>query len=194
MIGCAEMQGAFVTTAGITPLLLLLSVVIIFAVDCTSDVVLEGQVVGFPDGPINGELLLERTLSAELEVLLRIDSSLDDFRSSFSRSSSLNKRYKYFYKMKLRKEIGKQSCMTSIPGSIKKLFESGRIIQWIIIHFNVGLTKPKSYNKNVRKIPLQYVYCCRGDYQQLNVIKMMLIIKCIIEHLNNIICFVKHML
>lgn len=95
MIGCAdEMQGAFVTTAGITPLLLLLSVAITLVADCTSVAVLDGQVVEFPDGPISGELLLERTLSAELEVLLRIDSSLDDFRSSFSRSSSLNKRYK----------------------------------------------------------------------------------------------------
>lgn len=94
MIGCAdEMQGVFVTTAGITPLLLLLSVAIIFVADCTSVAEFEGQVVEFPDGPISGELLLERTLSAELEVLLRIDSSLDDFRSSFSRSSSLDKGY-----------------------------------------------------------------------------------------------------
>ena len=93
MIGCVdEMQGTFVTTAGITPLLLLFSVVIV--VDCISDVVPGGQVFGFPDGPISGELLLERTLSAELEVLLRIDSSLDDFRSSFSRSSYLNKKQK----------------------------------------------------------------------------------------------------
>lgn len=91
MIGCVdEMQGTFVTTAGITPLLTLLFSVAIM-VDCISDVVPGGQVFGFPDGPISGELLLERTLSAELEVLLRIDSSLDDFRSSFSRSSSLNK-------------------------------------------------------------------------------------------------------
>lgn len=86
------MQGIFVTTAGITPLLpLLLSDVIMLVVAGMSDVVLEDQVVGFPVGPISGELLLDRTLSAELEVLLLIDSSLDDFRSSFSRSSSLDK-------------------------------------------------------------------------------------------------------
>lgn len=98
MIGWAEeMQGTFVTIVEITPLLLILSVDIIFVVAGVSDVVLDDQVAVFPDGPINGELLLDRTLSAELEVLLRIDSSLDDFRSSFSRSSSLNKRYETLY-------------------------------------------------------------------------------------------------
>lgn len=117
MIGCAdEMQGIFVTTVGLTPLLLLLSVPIKFVVDCTSDVVLEDQVTGFPDGPISGELLLEGALSAELEVLLRIDSSLDDFRSSFSRSSSLGRRIeKCYYEIEL---YGKLLLAVSQAGNL----------------------------------------------------------------------------
>lgn len=90
MIGCAdEMQGTFVTTDAIIPLALLLSVIMFVVADDMSDAAPDDQVLGLADGPISGELLLDRTLSAELDALLRMDSSLDDFRSSFSRSSSL---------------------------------------------------------------------------------------------------------
>lgn len=94
MIGCAddEMQGTFVTTDAIIPLALLLSVIMfVVADDDISDAAPDDQVLGFADGPMSGELLLDNTLSAELDALLRIDSSLDDFKSSFSRSSSLRK-------------------------------------------------------------------------------------------------------
>lgn len=92
MIGCAdEMQGTFVTTDAIIPLALLLSVIMLVVADDMSDAAPDDQVLGLAEGPINGELLLERTLSAELDALLRMDSSLDDFKSSFSRSSSLRK-------------------------------------------------------------------------------------------------------
>lgn len=66
----------------------------VVADDDMSDAAPDDQVLGFADGPINGELLLDSTLSAELDALLRIDSSLDDFKSSFSRSSSLKKMQK----------------------------------------------------------------------------------------------------
>lgn len=66
----------------------------VVADDDMSDAAPDDQVLGFADGPINGELLLDSTLSAELDALLRIDSSLDDFKSSFSRSSSLRKTQK----------------------------------------------------------------------------------------------------
>lgn len=90
MIGCAdEMQGTFVTTDAIIPLALLLSVIMFVVADDMSDAAPDDQVLGLADGPISGELLLDRTLSAELDALLRMDSSLDDFKSSFSRSSSL---------------------------------------------------------------------------------------------------------
>lgn len=93
MIGCAddEMQGTFVTTDAIIPLALLLSVIMFVVADDISEAAPDDQVLGFADGPISGELLLDNMLSAELDALLRIDSSLDDFRSSFSRSSSLRK-------------------------------------------------------------------------------------------------------
>lgn len=42
-----------------------------------------------PLGPIKGELLLDKTLSAELDARLLIDSSLDEDFRSLSRSSSL---------------------------------------------------------------------------------------------------------
>lgn len=95
MIGCAddEMQGTFATDA-IIPLALLLSVIMFVVADDMSDAAPDDQVLGFADGPINGELLLDSTLSAELDALLRMDSSLDDFKSSFSRSSSLRKTQK----------------------------------------------------------------------------------------------------
>lgn len=96
MIGCAddEMQGTFATDA-IIPLALLLSVIMfVVADDDMSDAAPDDQVLGFADGPISGELLLDSTLSAELDALLRMDSSLDDFKSSFSRSSSLRKTQK----------------------------------------------------------------------------------------------------
>lgn len=93
MIGCAdEMQGTFVTTDAIIPLALLLSVIMFVVADDMSDAAPDDQVLGLADGPISGELLLDRTLSAELDALLRMDSSLDDFKSSFSRSSSLVRR------------------------------------------------------------------------------------------------------
>lgn len=96
MIGCAddEMQGTFVTTDAIIPLALLLSVIMFVVADDISDAAPDDQVLGFADGPISGELLLDNMLSAELDALLRIDSSLDDFKSSFSRSSSLRKTQK----------------------------------------------------------------------------------------------------
>lgn len=96
MIGCAddEMQGTFVTTDAIIPLALLLSVTMFVVADDISDAAPDDQVLGFADGPISGELLLDSMLSAELDALLRIDSSLDDFKSSFSRSSSLRKTQK----------------------------------------------------------------------------------------------------
>lgn len=96
MIGCAddEMQGTFATDA-IIPLALLLSVIMfVVADDDMSDAAPDDQVLGFADGPISGELLLDSTLSAELDALLRMDSSLDDFKSSFSRSSSLRETQK----------------------------------------------------------------------------------------------------
>lgn len=91
------MQGTCVTTvAGTIPLLVLLfSPDIVFVVRDISDTGVEDHAFDVPvELIINGELLLGRTLSAELEALRLMDSSLDDFNNSFSRSSSLsNERY-----------------------------------------------------------------------------------------------------
>jgi hypothetical protein len=97
MIGCVddEMQGTFVTTDAIIPLALLLSVIMfVVADDNISDAALDDQMLEFADRPMSGGSLLDNiiTLSSKLDALLHIDSSLGDFKSSFSRSSSLRKK------------------------------------------------------------------------------------------------------
>lgn len=87
------MQGTCVTTVAgtIPPLVLLFSPDIVFVVIDISDTGVEDHAFDVPvELIINGELLFGRTLSAELEALRLIDSSLDDFNNSFSRSSSLS--------------------------------------------------------------------------------------------------------
>lgn len=93
----------FVTTLGITttptPPLFVVSVFVDVpvAVLLASEVtIVVGQALALFVGPISGELLLDNALSAELEARRRMDSSLDDFSSSFSRSSSLRIRRRLF--------------------------------------------------------------------------------------------------
>lgn len=85
-MGCEDAR-----TEGTIELALELSDCIILAAIAASQATTAGQMFALLLGPIRGELLLDSTLSAELDARLRIDSSLDDDFKSLSRSSSLNK-------------------------------------------------------------------------------------------------------
>jgi hypothetical protein len=91
MMACDEdvTQAIFDTTVGMIELLLELSVCVLLAASAISQATTPGQIFTLPLGPIKGELLLDKTLSAELEARLLIDSSLDEDFKSLSRSSSL---------------------------------------------------------------------------------------------------------
>lgn len=92
-----ETQGTFgdTTAVGIMELGFELSDDIIAAVIAASQATTAGQMlVQLLLGPIKGELLIDKTLSAELDARLLIDSSLDDDFKSLSRSSSLLKQKK----------------------------------------------------------------------------------------------------
>ena len=90
-MGCDddETQGTFDTTDCIVELALEPSDCIMLAAIAASHATTAGQMFALLLGPIKGELLLDNTLSAELDALRLMDSSLDDDFKSLSRSSSL---------------------------------------------------------------------------------------------------------
>ena len=89
MIGCDDVKhGTLVTIVDIRPLAFVLSDCIELEAIDASEASTDCHMLELLAGPRKGILLFEVTFSAELDTIL-IDSSLDDFANSFSRSSSL---------------------------------------------------------------------------------------------------------
>lgn len=92
MIGWDAMKhGTLAATVDTTPLAFVLSECIALDSINESEALTDCHMLELLVAPSNNVLLFEITFSAELDALL-IDSSLDDFTISFSRSSSLWKK------------------------------------------------------------------------------------------------------
>ena len=90
MIGCDDVKhGTLATISDISPLAFVLSECIALEAMDASETSIDCHMLELLVNPTNGESLLGRTFSVELNALFLVHSSLDDLNNSFSRSSSL---------------------------------------------------------------------------------------------------------